>query len=638
MDRRLLQYYERELHHLRGTAGEFAREFPKIAGRLALDEFGCADPYVERLLEGFAFLAARVQLKIDSEFPRFTQGLLETAFPHYLAPTPSMAVVQFSPDMAESALVGGVPVPRGTVLRGVHGQGVGDRTQCEYRTSHEIRLHPIAVREAKYFARELGVLELPAGATAGRGPIKSAVRVTLESPAAAPFGKLTLDSLTFFLRGAGAHPTRLYERLLGHCRGVVVRSVARGARERASAPWSVLEPELLERVGFNEDQALIPYDARSFQGYRLLSEYFAFPQRFLFVKVDGLAPALAGMKSSELELIFLLDDDEFELDGTVEASNFALHCTPAANLFPKRADRIFVTDRTSEFHVIVDRTRPLEFEVHGIRSVVGYGARTGEERVFRPLFSVSDSDDNGLGGAGSAYYIATRTARTPSEKERAQGRRSSYGGSEVHLSIVDGSAAPYPVDLKQLGVEVMCTNRDLPLQMPLGKGRTDFWLEIGLPVTSTRVVAGPTRPRSSVAEGDAAWRLISHQSLNYLSLVDSDERGGAAAMRDLLSLYADHSDSALRKQVEGVRSVKTRPVLRRSPTPGPICFARGLEVTVTMEDRGFEGTGVFVLGAVLEQFFARYVGINSFTETVVRTVERDVVMRWPVRLGQRPMA
>jgi type VI secretion system protein ImpG len=638
MDRRLLQYYERELGHVRGTAGEFAREFPKIAGRLALDEFACADPYVERLLEGFAFLAARVQLKIDAEFPRFTQGLLETVFPHYLAPTPSMAVVQFMPEMGEAGLAQGVRVPRGTALRGVYGQGTGDRTPCEYRTAHEVRLYPIQVVEAKYFAREMGVLDIPSGATAGRGAIKSAIRVTLESSSAVPFGKMDLPALTMFLRGNGSHPMRILERLLGHCKGVVLRPASSGSRERAEAGWSVIEPGSLSRVGFDESQSLLPYDARSFQGYRLLAEYFSFSTRFMFIEVGDLARCVAGMKSNRLEMIFLLDDDEVELEGEVEASNFGLHCTPAVNLFPKRADRILVTQRTSEFHVIVDRTRPTDFEVYSVTGVTGFGSRAGEERIFKPLFSVSAQDEQGAGGpGGGAYYIANRVPRTLSEREREQGRRSSYAGSEVFLSIVDGSAVPYSVEMKQLGVEVMCTNRDLPLQMPLGKGRTDFTLEVGVPITGVRVVAGPTRPRPSVAEGETAWRLISHQSLNYLSLLDADERGGAAALRDLLGLYADMSDPVLRKQVDAVRNVTAEAVMRRVPTPGPISFARGLGITVNMEERGFEGTGVFVLGAVLEQFFARYVGLNGFTETTIRTVERGEVMRWPVRLGRRPM-
>lgn len=633
MDRRLLQYYERELHHVRGTAGEFAREFPKIAGRLALDEFACADPYVERLLEGFAFLAARVQLKIDAEFPRFSQGLLETVFPHYLAPAPSMAVVQFQPDMAESGLAQGVKVPRNTVLRGVHGQGVGDRTQCEYRTSQELKLFPIQVKSAGYFAREMGALEVPDDAVRGRGAIKSMIRVSLTSPASLPFGKIELDSLVFYLRGSGAHPMRLYERILAHCKGVLVRPAAKGSAERQSLPWSVVEPESILRVGFDERESVLPYDARSFQGYRLLAEYFAFPQRFLFVEVGDLKRCVADVKASELEIIFMFDDDEPELDGAVEATDFALHCAPAVNLFPKRADRILVTEKSSEFHVVVDRTRPNDYEIYRVSGVTGFGARTGEETVFRPLFSVSDSGDAG----GGAYYIASRVPRVLSERERELGRRSSYAGSEVYLSIVDGAAAPFSVDLKQLGVEVMCTNRDLPLQMPLGKSRTDFTLEIGLPVTGVRVVVGPTRPRASVAEGEVAWRLISHQSLNYLSLLDTDERSGARAFRELLSLYADQSDTVLRKQVDAVRSVTSASVLRRVPVPGPISFVRGLEITVTLEERGFEGTGIFAFGAVLEQFFARYVGINSFTETVIRSVERDVVMRWPVRIGQRPM-
>lgn len=633
MDKRLLQYYERELHHVRTSAGEFAREFPKIAGRLALEEFSCGDPYVERLLEGFAYMAARVQLKIDAEFPRFTQGLLETVFPHYLAPTPSMAVVQFNPDMADSALAQGIAIPRNTVLRSVAGLGVGERTQCEYRTAHEISLWPIQVASAAYHGRDMGVLEIDPAAFKGLPPIKSAIALTLRSSPTIPFSKIELDKLPLFLRGEGSHPMRIYEQLLAHCRAVVVRPTWSSTRERNEQGFTVLGQESIRRVGFDQEQQLLPYDARSFQGYRLLAEYFAFPQRFLFVEVAGLSGVKQPQQSNGLEIIFLLDDDEAALDGVVQGSNFALHCTPAVNLFPKLCDRIFVTERTSEFHIIPDRTRPIDFEVYRILSATGFGSRTGEEKIFRPLFALSEADD----GTGSAYYVASRVPRVLSEREREQGRRSSYPGSEVHLSIVDAQAAPFSVDLKQLGTEALCTNRDLPLQMPLGKGRSDFSLEIGVPVTSTRIVAGPTKPRASSAEGETSWRLVSHQALNYLSLTDAGEREGSAGLRDMLKLYGDMGDAVIRKQIDAVRSVQASPVVRRVPTPGPITFARGLEITATLEERGFEGTGVFAFGAVLEQFFARYVGLNSFTETVIRTVERDMVMRWPARLGQRPL-
>ena len=225
--------------------------------------------------------------------------------------------------------------------------------------------------------------------------------------------------------------------------------------------------------------------------------------------------------------------------------------------------------------------------------------------------------------------------RTASQRERQFGRRSSYAGSEVFLSLVDARSAPYRSDLRQLGVEVLCTNRDLPLHMAVGRGRTDFTMEVSAPVEEIRCVAGPTAPRPSHIEGEIAWRAISHLSLNYLSLIDSDEQAGAAALRDLLKLYGDASDPAVRKQIEGVKHITYRPITRRVAMAGPIAFARGLEVALTLDEEAFEGASAFLLGAVLERFFAKYVSINSFTETVVHTLDRGQIMRWPANVGKR---
>jgi type VI secretion system protein ImpG len=210
-------------------------------------------------------------------------------------------------------------------------------------------------------------------------------------------------------------------------------------------------------------------------------------------------------------------------------------------------------------------------------------------------------------------------------------------GSESFLALVDANEAPYSRNLKQIEVQALCTNRDLPLLMSVGKGSTDFSPEFSAPVESIRCIRGPTRPRPSLAhrQGEVAWRLINHLSLNYLSLLDSDSEKGAAALRELLTLYSDRSDPALLKQIEGIKSIRAEQVTRRIPIAGPIAFGRGLQITVTMEESAFVGTGVFLLGAVLDHFFARYVSINSFTETVVRTIDRGEVMRWPVRIGQR---
>ena len=622
MDARLLQYYNRELQHLREMGGEFAREFPKIAGRLGLDEFECADPYVERLLEGFSFLAARVQLKIDAEFPRFTQHLLEIIYPHYLAPTPSMAVVRFEPDPTESTLEQGFVLPRGHALFSVLGKG--ESTPCEYRTAHAVTLWPLEITEAQYFAGKepVALLDLP-DLSKVRAGIRLRLRTTLPG---VPFSKLPLDRLHLYLHGSDALPMHLYEQILGNAVLVVARPGQR------PAPWhEVIATRQLQRLGFEEDQALLPDVPPSFQGYRLLHEYFSLPQRYLFVELGGLGPAVRRCAGNELEILILLNRADPVLENTVAAANFALFCTPAINLFPKRADRIHLSDQVSEHHVLPDRTRPMDFEVYQVTSVTGIGAQN-EEQEFLPFYARHDR----LGQREQrAFYTVHRLPRLLSSQQRRVGPRSSYIGSETFLSLVDADEAPYRSALRQLAVTTVCTNRDLPLHMPVGRGDTDFTLASGAPVRAARCLAGPTKPRPSHAHGDTAWRLISHLALNYLSLADSGARQGAVAFRDLLALYGDLAEVSIRKQIDGVHSIQAVPVTRRASIPGPIAFARGLEVTVTLDEAAFEGEGIFLMGAVLERFFTKYASINSFTETVVRSTERSEIMRWPVRIGQR---
>lgn len=622
MDPRLLEYYNRELQHLRELGGEFAREFPKIAGRLGLEGFECADPYVERLLEGFGFLAARVQLKMDAEFPRFTQHLLEIVYPHYLAPTPSMAVVQFQPDPTEGALEKGFVVSRGGELRGILGKG--EQTPCEYRTAHDVTLWPLELIEAQYFAGREPVAQLePADLARVRAGVRLRLRTTLPD---LPIGKLALDRLDLFLNGGDALPGRLYEQLLANTVLVVVRPGER------PAPWyEKIAASAIRRRGFEDEDALLPCPPPSFHGYRLLHEYFAFPQRYLFVELDGLGPAARRCVGRELEVLILFNRADPALENAVTAAHFALFCTPAVNLFPKRADRIHLSDQVAEHHVVADRTRPMDFEVYQVTGVTGIGAEN-EEQDFLPFYAsydrLSQRDQR-------SFYTVHRLPRRLSDRQRRHGPRSSYVGSETYLALVDADETPYRGSLRQLAVATLCTNRDLPLHMPVGRGDTDFNLASGAPVGSARCLAGPTAPRPSLAHGDTAWRLISHLTLNYLSLADSDARQGAVALRELLALYGDLADAAARKQIDGVCSIHATPITRRAPIPGPIAFARGLEVAVTLDEGAFEGVGGFVLGAVLEQFFAKYTSINSFTETVVKSTERGEIMRWPARIGRR---
>ncbi len=624
MDPRLLRYYNRELQHVREMGGEFAREYPKIAGRLGLEGFECADPYVERLLEGFAFLAARVQLKLDAQYPVFTQHLLEMIYPHYLAPVPSMAVVQMQPDLKESGLVDGYTVERHTALRGLIGKD--ERTACEYRTAHDVTLWPLELTEAKYFETPAAIAAAGVSLPAGK-PVRSGLRLKFRVVAGAQANMLALDKLPVFIAGADELPKRLYEQLLGNAVSFLVRG--QGSSGMVS---QVFDASCIHRKGFADDEALIPYSGRSFSGYRLLQEYFACPERFLFAEFTGLRSALARMTATEFEIVVLFDRSVNSLHNAVDSKNFRLFCTPAINLFPRRADRIHLQHGKTEYHILADRTRPMDFEIHSIGSVEGFGDKQEPEQRFLPFYGC---DERTWHSQHSAYYTIRREPRLISSRQKRQGARSSYIGNEMFIALVDASEAPYSTQLRQVGMQLMCTNRDLPLQMPVGKSKTDFTLETGAPVDAIRCVAGPTKPRAPVATGETAWRLLSHLQLNYVSLLENNSGEGAAALREMLTLYCDAFDSSALRQIEGVKAVSSQPIVRRIPVPGPITFGRGLEITLTCDDGAFEGTGAFLLGAVMQQFFARYVSVNSFTETVLRTLERNEVARWPALLGTR---
>ena len=637
MDRRLLRYYDLELQHLRGMGAEFAREFPKIAGRLGMEGFTCADPFVERLLEGVAFLAARVHLKLDAEFPRFTQSLLETVYPHYLAPTPSMCMLQFQPQEDEPALAQGYKIPRHTAVKSLIGKG--DQTACTYRTAHDVTLLPLRVMEANYYIRELASLDVPQAALTGA---KSGIRIRLQTTAGLKLNQIEADSLVFYLNATGEQQSRLYELIMGHTIGAVMQPATKPPKWREIIGNAADPP--VKTVGFHDEEALLPHGPRSFQGYRLLQEYFSFPQRFYNFEVRGLRSAFKRGQETVVDLILLFNTVNLNLENMVSGSNFAMHCAPAANLFPMHADRIHVSEKASDFQIIPDRTRPLDLEVHTVEKISGIGATNEQVVEFLPFYRARDAEE------GGAYYQINRVPRVPSAKEQRFGTRTRYPGTDVYLSLVDAKNAPFRSELKQLAVAVYCTNRDLPLTIPIGRGPSDFTMEVGAPVTAIKSISGqPTMPRASYAEGDMTWRMISHLSLNYLSLSDSygdsGPGAGAGALRDLLRLYTGPMEnrggaesaefSSIRKQVEGVKNIGTKQIIRRVNKPGPISFARGLEVTVAFDEINFEGTGVFLLGAVLERFFAKYVTLNSFTETVVRTVERGEVMRWPARLGLR---
>ena len=621
MDARLLDYYNRELTYMHELGAEFAQRYPKIAGRLGMRGIEVSDPYVERLLEGFSFLTARIQLKMDAEFPRFSQRLLEVVYPNFLAPLPAMGVVQIDGNLNEGSLKAGYELPRHTILRGRMIKG--EQTACEFRTGHAVTLWPIKIEEASIgpvpaeIAHAMPVVARQA---------KSAITIKLEAVGGARFAEMPLDRLEFFLSGAELHALRVLELAVHHSVGTVCRS-----GPGSTARIVPLGDEAIRHEGFDPDQSLLPYDARSFQGYRLLHEYFAFPDRYLFFSVKNLRAAAAAMSGSTMEIVILLDRADSDLERVVDARHFSLFCTPIINLVPRRSDRIPVGPGQHEHHAVIDRTRPRDFEIFTVERVTGHMSNGSEEREFRPFLGSFAADDGDFG----SYFSLRREPRLVSDRARAQGTRTSYTGSEVYVSLVDQHDAPFPHSLRHITIDALCTNRDLPLLLPTGL-ESDFTLRVSAPVRAVRILRGPSRPYPALAEGALTWRLISHLGLNYLSLTDVDANQGAAALREMLDLYGNLADPAVRRQIQGVRSMALAPVFRRLPEPGPIVFGRGVEVALKIDEVAFSGSSPYLFGAVLEQFFSRHVSLNAFTEFALSSLQRGEIARWAPRIGRRP--
>lgn len=619
MDTRLLKHYEQELTFLREMGAEFADSYPKIAARLGMDGVEVLDPYVERLLEGSAFLSARVQLELEMQYPAFTSHLLEIIYPHYLAPIPSMMVAQLQPDMDNATLADGHVMPRNTRLRSRLTNGL--QTACEFRTSAEMTLWPVEISEAEYID---GRGALVAAGVASNIEARAAIRLRIKRHGNAPIGELGLDKLTLFLGGQGALGWQLHQLLCTENTGVIARS------PDPRADWTMPLKSLVKPLGFSREEALLPTPRQSFDGYRLLQEYFAMPERFHFLEIGDLSAGLSHAVGDAMDVYILLRDGKAELESGVTPEAFSLNCVPAINLFEKRCDRVQVSSNNVEHHVVPDRTSGQSFEIYSLLEVIGIRAEGQDDIELRPFYSADDFSP--AGDQHASFYTIKRKMRQRTEKERLKGARTSYLGSEAYLTLVDANEAPYSAEMSQLSARAMVTNRDLPILLPTGEVDL-FHLPDGGPVKSIRTPVNPTRPRPTLAQGDAAWRLISHLSLNYLSIADTDTGEGAAALRELVGLYAPKGDRATNKQLEGITSVSSRPIVRRISDGGLSTAVRGLEIKLELDESFFEGASVYLLGSVLERFFRKYVTINSFTETVLTTQQNGEIARWRPETG-----
>jgi len=616
MDARFLDYYNRELIYLRELGAEFATAFPQIAGRLGMQGDTVADPYVERLLEGFAFLTARIHLKMDAEFPRFSQRLLEVVYPHYLAPTPAMAIAHI-----DGALQGSAgKLPRGT--RMTSNTLAGTRTPCVFKTAQDTDLWPLEIQQVR---AELPDQSLPLQSLPGNKTVKGLLRIRLRFTRPEALKEALPERLCFHIAADEPDASLLYETILGHGLGVVIRETD-GHRAKLLAAKETLRAE-----GFAADQALLPTDARVFQGYRLLHEYFAFPARYLFFSIGELGQALSWLDAQAFEIAILLDCDPATVAQLVGPRCLLLNCVPIINLFGSSGKRLPISVGTLEHHVVADRTRPLDYEVYQVLSIDGFDRSNHAVRSFAPFYQHLGESER----AAQAFFSTRREPRRLSELSERDGGRSAYRGSEVFVSLVDPQEAPWPEAIEQIAVEMLLTNRDLPLFLTAG---ASLQIDTRLPLRRATLLNAPTRPRPPVAEREMTWRLISHLSINYLALRDLDAGSGAAVLRELLGLYSALADPAVAGHAAAVVATETRVINRRLPVSGPLVFGRGIALDVTVDERPFAGGSPYLFGAVLEQFLARHVSMNLFCELNLHSSTRGKLAAWPPRFGGRPDA
>jgi type VI secretion system protein ImpG len=607
----LLYYYEQELAYLRQMGAQFKEKYPKAASRLMLEPAQCEDPHVERLLEAFAFLAARVHLKIDDEFPEITEALLGIVYPHLTRPVPSMSVVELGLDLEQGKLSTGLPIPHDSVLRSRPGSGV----DCTFRTCYDTTLWPISVRAAEWKTPDRLQPALPASDSVG------ALRLELRCAPDVTFPQLGMDRLRFYLNGEAALVHSLYELLCCKLNRIVIRDLTPATRVKPIT----LAASCLQPIGFAEHEPVLPYPRHSFVGYRLLQEYFTFPYKFFFVDVAGLDQVWSAGFKGQSELIFLFSDaggEEYKerLEMGVSPKVFRLGCTPIINLFPKTAEPILIDQRKYEYPVVPDARRPNATEVFSVDEVASIDPPTQKIVQFKPFYSFRHSAS---GDKPECFWLARRR---PSARVNDE-------GTDMFLSLVDMSLRPSRPEAETLTIHTTCTNRDLPARLPFGNEELgDFELEGVSSIKRIVALRKPTKPLRMAGGKGKLWRLISHLSLNYLSLVEE----GAEALKQILRLYDFGQTASSTKEIEGIAALKSCHHFAPVISDGRVSFARGTRVEMELDEEQFIGGGVYLFASVLEQFLGLYASLNSFSQLVVRTRQRKGVLReWPPRAGQK---
>jgi type VI secretion system protein ImpG len=592
----LLEYYSRELTYLRKSGGEFAKRYPKIASRLELGLGPSADPHVERLIESFAFLTARIQRDIENEFPQITSALLNVVYPQFLNPIPSMAIAQFVVDPTQGKITTGYVVNRHTPLF----TETMEALSCRFRTCYPVVLWPLEIAYAGFESTDqFSFLD-------NSPRVATVLRLKIEAKQAS-LKELDLKRLRFHLSGDLNAAFRLYELIFGNTLSVAL--LPDGSNRPIFLPENSIKP-----VGFGADEEVIPYPPHAHAAYGLLQEYFTFPEKFLFFDMENLDRHAAD---KSFDILFMFDAMPRQRL-TVDKETFRLGCTPIINLFRKTTEPIRLDQRSTEYPLVPDQRRERTTEIHSIQTVSLSPNSDDKTRVVEPFFSFhhhSEMEEQ------HAFWYATRIPAA----------RKDMSGTEMSIRLVDLDFNPAEPPAQTLFAHTLCSNRRLAEQVPAG---ALLQIEEAAPAAQIVCLTKPGQQLDPPLGGATLWRLISHLSLNYLSLSEGGD--SLRALREILRLYSYLNDASVLQQISGIRDLTCQKVVRRVAADAWKGFCRGFEVSLLFDEELYVGSSAFLFGSVLNRFFALYSSVNSFTQLVIRSKQRDGVWKkWPPTIGEQ---
>ncbi len=604
----LLQYYEKELAYIRQMGAEFSKEHPKIAGRLGVSTDTIEDPHVSRLVESFAYLNARIHHKLDDDFPELSDAILGVLFPHYQRPIPSMSIVQFSPDPEQ--LDSKYHLPANTLLETEQFQG----ENCRFTTAYPVDMYPIVVEEASLLGRPFSTPG--SAAVRGAGGVLKLVLKTFNKDIS--FSDLKPETLRFYLKGQPQHIHPLYELLLNNVQNVVMTT------SEVDVKPIYLGNEAVQPVGFDIAEGILPYPPSSFIGYRLLTEYFVFPEKFMFIDIAGIADQMPENAEESLHLYIYLQDSDVELENNINESTFMLGCSPAINLFDHKVDPIKIDHTRTEYQVIPDSRRPIGYEIYSIDKVTA-STSSGEKCEYLPLYGVTHAHNE---KTDQVFWCSQRRSSKLSPHQRDD-------GTDIFLSLVDLHFNPNLPDDRTLIIDTLCSNRDLPSKLPFNLNHPKLQcVQAAPPSEKIRFLAQPTGTVRPALRNAARWRLISHLNLNHLSITGGPD--ATEALKEILRLYDFKESSVTRALIESVDSVSAKSVSAPLNIDGHTTMCRGIEITITLNDSQLTGSSSFLFASVLEHFFGLYCSINSFTRVLVKLKNKEgYLKKCPPRAGQK---